>query len=127
MFDEPGETLIFTSDGDATQPRPRCEPQASQVAAVAAMPHGRLDLDGRVAASSAERECNDVLVEAGPDAVRSFLAAGLVDELIVYLAPSCWATQARADRSTAAAAAIALERAPRFDYGDCSASATSPT
>ena len=33
------------------------------------------------------RECNDVLVEAGPTLTSSFLEPGLCDELIVYLAP----------------------------------------
>ena len=31
--------------------------------------------------------CNDVLVEAGPSLCGSLLAAGMVDELVVYLAP----------------------------------------
>jgi diaminohydroxyphosphoribosylaminopyrimidine deaminase/5-amino-6-(5-phosphoribosylamino)uracil reductase len=36
----------------------------------------------------ARRELNEVHVEAGPKLNASLLAAGLVDELLVYLAPS---------------------------------------
>jgi diaminohydroxyphosphoribosylaminopyrimidine deaminase/5-amino-6-(5-phosphoribosylamino)uracil reductase len=32
-------------------------------------------------------EVNDVLVEAGPELAGALLAAGLADELVVYLAP----------------------------------------
>jgi diaminohydroxyphosphoribosylaminopyrimidine deaminase/5-amino-6-(5-phosphoribosylamino)uracil reductase len=40
-----------------------------------------------VLSALAARESNDVLVEAGPRLTGAFLQAGLVDELIVYLAP----------------------------------------
>ncbi len=33
-------------------------------------------------------ECNEVLVEAGPRLAGSFLAAGLVDEIVLYVAPT---------------------------------------
>lgn len=40
-------------------------------------------------------QCNDVLVEAGPTLAGSFLDAGLVDELIVYIAPILLGPDAR--------------------------------
>lgn len=43
----------------------------------------------------AERDCNEVLVEAGPRLAGSFIAAGLVDELIVYVAPTVLGDTAR--------------------------------
>jgi diaminohydroxyphosphoribosylaminopyrimidine deaminase/5-amino-6-(5-phosphoribosylamino)uracil reductase len=43
----------------------------------------------------AERGCNEVLVEAGPRLVGSFLAAGLWDELLVYIAPKLLGSDAR--------------------------------
>jgi diaminohydroxyphosphoribosylaminopyrimidine deaminase/5-amino-6-(5-phosphoribosylamino)uracil reductase len=46
----------------------------------------RLDLHA-VMAKLAEREVNELLVECGPRLAGSFLEAGLVDELIVYVAP----------------------------------------
>jgi diaminohydroxyphosphoribosylaminopyrimidine deaminase / 5-amino-6-(5-phosphoribosylamino)uracil reductase len=52
-----------------------------------------VDADGRLdpvvaLARLAERECNEVLVEAGARLAGSFLAAGLADEIVVYLAPT---------------------------------------
>lgn len=42
------------------------------------------------------RGCNEVLVEAGPRLVGAFLAEGLWDELLVYLAPKLLGSDARA-------------------------------
>jgi diaminohydroxyphosphoribosylaminopyrimidine deaminase/5-amino-6-(5-phosphoribosylamino)uracil reductase len=50
-------------------------------------PHGRLD-PAVALRRLAERECNEVLVEAGARLAGSFLAAGLVDELVLYVAPT---------------------------------------
>ena len=43
----------------------------------------------------AERECNNVLVEAGPKLAGAFLQAGLADELVVYVAPKLLGNMAR--------------------------------
>ena len=43
----------------------------------------------------ADRECNEVLVEAGPTLAGAFLKAGLCDELILYLAPKFLGAEAR--------------------------------
>ncbi|MBB3167042.1 bifunctional diaminohydroxyphosphoribosylaminopyrimidine deaminase/5-amino-6-(5-phosphoribosylamino)uracil reductase RibD [Simiduia aestuariiviva] len=43
----------------------------------------------------AKRECNEVLVEAGSRLAGSFMGAGLVDELIVYMAPTLLGSSAR--------------------------------
>lgn len=48
--------------------------------------HGRLDL-GQVLAALAGRGCNEVQVEAGATLAGAFVAAGLCDELLLYLAP----------------------------------------
>ncbi|MGN6228495.1 MAG: bifunctional diaminohydroxyphosphoribosylaminopyrimidine deaminase/5-amino-6-(5-phosphoribosylamino)uracil reductase RibD [Dyella sp.] len=55
-----------------------CEPVAT---------HGQ-DLDlGEVLRRLAERGCNEVHVEAGPTLGGALLAAGLADELLIYMAP----------------------------------------
>lgn len=41
------------------------------------------------------RDCNEVLVEAGPELTGAFLAAQLWDELILYLAPKLLGSEAR--------------------------------
>jgi diaminohydroxyphosphoribosylaminopyrimidine deaminase/5-amino-6-(5-phosphoribosylamino)uracil reductase len=43
----------------------------------------------------AGREINDVLVECGPRLAGAFVAAGLIDELIVYMAPTLMGSSAR--------------------------------
>jgi diaminohydroxyphosphoribosylaminopyrimidine deaminase / 5-amino-6-(5-phosphoribosylamino)uracil reductase len=43
----------------------------------------------------ARRECNEVLVEAGPALAGAFVAAGLADRLLVYLAPALMGDSAR--------------------------------
>lgn len=42
-----------------------------------------------------QRECNEVLLEAGPKLAGAFLQAGLVDELLVYMAPKLMGSAAR--------------------------------
>ena len=54
----------------------------------------RVPLDGLLAALAA-RDCNEVLVEAGPELTGAFLAAGLWDELILYQAPKLLGASAR--------------------------------
>lgn len=59
-----------------------------------------VDADGRLNPAVAlarlhERECNEVLVEAGARLAGSFLAARLVDELVLYVAPSALGDTAR--------------------------------
>ncbi len=58
------------------------------------------DGDGRVGLPAlltllAEKECNNVLVEAGAELAGAFLQAGLVDELVVYMAPKLLGSSAR--------------------------------
>lgn len=54
----------------------------------------QIDLGG-ILAELAQRECNEVLVEAGPTLIGQFLAGGLWDEAIVYLAPKFLGSSAR--------------------------------
>jgi diaminohydroxyphosphoribosylaminopyrimidine deaminase/5-amino-6-(5-phosphoribosylamino)uracil reductase len=41
------------------------------------------------------RQCNEILVESGPRLAGAFLRAGLLDELIVYMAPALLGSRAR--------------------------------
>ena len=43
----------------------------------------------------AERQCNEVLVEAGPVLAGALLQANLIDEWLIYLAPTLLGDQAR--------------------------------
>ena len=58
-------------------------------------PHkGELPL-ATIVAQLARRNCNEVLVEAGPNLAGSFIRQGLVDELIVYMAPKIMGCHSR--------------------------------
>ena len=56
--------------------------------------HGRIDLLA-VLRELARRQCNEVLVEAGATLAGSFLRRGLLDELIIYMAPKLLGSSAR--------------------------------
>ena len=43
----------------------------------------------------AQQQCNEILVESGPRLAGALLRAGLVDELIVYMAPTLLGNLAR--------------------------------
>ncbi|MDZ7782947.1 MAG: dihydrofolate reductase family protein [Halioglobus sp.] len=43
----------------------------------------------------ARRQCNEILLESGPRLAGAMLRAGLVDELIVYMAPALLGDSAR--------------------------------
>jgi len=56
---------------------------------------GQVDLRSLLQYLAADAQCNEVLVEAGPTLVSALLQAGLVDELLVYVAPSLLGSDAR--------------------------------
>ena len=81
-----------------------------------------VDADGRLDPAAAvgrlaERQCNEVLVESGPRLAGSFVAAGLADELVVYLAPTLLGGTARPAFELPQALRSLEERA-RFAYRD---------
>lgn len=55
---------------------------------------GRIDLR-QLLVELAARQCNEILVEAGAELAGAFFRQGLVDELIVYMAPKLMGSQAR--------------------------------
>jgi diaminohydroxyphosphoribosylaminopyrimidine deaminase/5-amino-6-(5-phosphoribosylamino)uracil reductase len=62
-------------------------PAALQFEPMPADSAGRIDLNATLQRLAA-LECNEVLVEAGPRLAGSFLAASLVDEIVLYVAPT---------------------------------------
>jgi diaminohydroxyphosphoribosylaminopyrimidine deaminase/5-amino-6-(5-phosphoribosylamino)uracil reductase len=86
----PGQVLLFASSLD------RAAALEAAGATVELIPAGTGGLDlGAVLDRLGELEMNEVLVEAGATLAGAFLAAGLVDELIVYLAPCLLGNQGR--------------------------------
>ena len=82
-------TLVFSSDAGAQSLAHLAEarPAALQFEPMPADAAGRIDLHATLQRLAA-LECNEVLVEAGPRLAGSFLAAGLVDEIVLYVAPT---------------------------------------
>lgn len=82
LFATGGEVLILTEDAT------RGAEYAQLGVAVEAIPaiHGRLDL-AAVIDRMGELEVNELLVEAGPTLSGELLRQGLVDELLLYVAP----------------------------------------
>lgn len=92
MLQQAGEILVFTLVEDAAQ-RARYD-QANMSILATAPRGGQVDLD-EVLECLAHRHINDVLVEAGPTLTGAWVAAGLVDELIIYMAPTLLGDQGR--------------------------------
>jgi diaminohydroxyphosphoribosylaminopyrimidine deaminase/5-amino-6-(5-phosphoribosylamino)uracil reductase len=80
-----GQALILHANG-ASERAQRLSDAGARVERIAASVAGGIEL-GAVLQRLAELEVNEVLVEAGPTLAGGFMQAGLVDELVVYLAP----------------------------------------
>jgi len=87
-----GGTLICTTSRDA-QKISMLKKAGAEVAVLAAV-QGRIDL-AECLQDLAARGCNEVLVEAGRTLNGALLQAGLIDELVLYLAPQLLGDMAR--------------------------------
>lgn len=84
MLSLPGRTLVLTVAEDLDHGVALAEAGAE----VLSLPGGVDALDlGAVLDELGRREINEVLIEAGPTLAGAALAAGVVDELVVYMAP----------------------------------------
>ena len=85
--------LIMTRDDRSPLAQP-LRAAGARIESVAVSDAGHLDLDA-VVSRLGELECNEVLVEAGPTLAGEFMRSGLVDELVVYMAPVLLGNAAR--------------------------------
>ena len=90
MLGMPGQTWVATLSDLAAAP---LQAAGAQVMVLPAA-QGRVSLP-HLLQELARREINDVLVEAGPCLNGALLQAGLIDELIIYLAPHVLGSKAR--------------------------------
>lgn len=92
MLDLPGQTLVLCIDQQPLHAA-RLEAAGARVYEVPEAA-GLVDLDAAFR-YLAEQEINEVLLETGPTLAGSALHAGLVDELVVYMAPHLMGDMAR--------------------------------
>lgn len=93
ILQSPGPVLIATSASDG--PNAELRKLNAEVLQLPSRPEGGIDLS-RLLSVLGERECNDVLIEAGPRLAGRMLSLDLADELIVYFAPKVLGSEARA-------------------------------
>jgi diaminohydroxyphosphoribosylaminopyrimidine deaminase/5-amino-6-(5-phosphoribosylamino)uracil reductase len=87
-----GHVVIFTGTAASAEKARSLSTAGARIERVAADP--RCDLQA-IASRLAAIEINDVWLESGPRLAGAMLAAGLVDELVLYLAPSLLGSDAR--------------------------------
>ena len=85
LLQPPGQALIYTASDDAAPIAALAAPHI-EVARLPANEQGKIDLAAMLA-DLARREINELHIEAGEKLNGSLLREGLVDELLIYLAP----------------------------------------
>ena len=85
LLQPPGQALIYTASDDALRIAALAAPQV-EVARLPANTQGKTELAAMLA-DLARREINELHVEAGEKLNGSLLREGLVDELLLYVAP----------------------------------------
>lgn len=102
MLQLPGPVLIATARADfSTADNASTTDSAADFSAAANCPEilpftasgSRVNLEALLR-ELARRECSEVLVEAGSELCGAFMAAGLVDQLVVYMAPKLMGSNA---------------------------------
>ena len=94
LFTAGAEIVVITAaDLDGEAARRLRERGAVLQRCVAA--DGRVDLEAALRWLAVERQCNDVLLEAGPTLAAALLNAALVDRLLLYMAPRLLGATAR--------------------------------
>jgi diaminohydroxyphosphoribosylaminopyrimidine deaminase/5-amino-6-(5-phosphoribosylamino)uracil reductase len=91
ILQTPGQALIVYTDNSADTAA--LAATGAELLALAAAGE-RVDLHA-VVAELAARQINEILVECGPRLAGAFIQQGLVDELVVYMAPTLLGSDAR--------------------------------
>ena len=94
LLQQSGPVMIATIDGQSQKQRANALVEAgAEIVFLPAVADG-VDLHALMEELS-NRDCNQVMVEAGASLAGSFIAEGLVDELVCYWAPKLFGHQAR--------------------------------
>jgi diaminohydroxyphosphoribosylaminopyrimidine deaminase/5-amino-6-(5-phosphoribosylamino)uracil reductase len=92
LLSQPGRTLVVTLAQDETR---AAALRAAGAEVVRRDDRERIDLAGVIEYLAQAEQCNELLVECGARLAGAFVAAGLVDELVVYMAPKLLGSAAR--------------------------------
>lgn len=96
IFQGPGRAVIFAQpDQGSAQNDHSNTMDIRPVPASSETGDSGVDLPSVLESLAAKDECNEVLLEAGPTLCGAFLRAGLVDELVIYIAPRIFGSDAR--------------------------------
>ncbi len=114
IFEAQRPVWIYAAADDAA----RAAPLQARGATVSVLPNARGKVDlAALMADLARREVNELHVEAGHKLNGSLLREGLVDELLLYLAPKLLGEgMGVAERPFAGAALAGLDAAPAFEF-----------
>ncbi|WNL43471.1 bifunctional diaminohydroxyphosphoribosylaminopyrimidine deaminase/5-amino-6-(5-phosphoribosylamino)uracil reductase RibD [Halomonas sp. PAMB 3264] len=92
---EPGQTLVITTDAHSEEKRQKLEAAGARIHVMPAVKAGRVSLSDMLGFLSSEYDVNEVLVETGATLAGSLLDAGLIDELQLFVAPTLLGGEAR--------------------------------
>ncbi|WP_339338894.1 bifunctional diaminohydroxyphosphoribosylaminopyrimidine deaminase/5-amino-6-(5-phosphoribosylamino)uracil reductase RibD [uncultured Oceanicoccus sp.] len=92
LLSQPGQTLIVAATENITAQQALEQAGAEVVYRPAA--NGQVDINKTMQLLS-ERQCNEVMVEAGATLAGAFVEADLVDQLNIYMAPTLMGSEAR--------------------------------
>jgi diaminohydroxyphosphoribosylaminopyrimidine deaminase / 5-amino-6-(5-phosphoribosylamino)uracil reductase len=112
LFKEPGAVLVLTTSRDPSLVEPLIAVGA-EVLPLATDETGRVELRSALELLGS-RECNEVLVEAGPRLSGRFVELGLANELLIYSAPVVLGGEARSMFTTEKLEALSARWAFEF-------------
>ena len=93
ILQQPGPILLVHNGDPANKPGLTGWPVQVELLALPGK-EGRIDLEALLR-ELAKRQCNEVMVEAGAELSGSFLRRGLLDEIVIYMAPKLLGNKSR--------------------------------
>ncbi len=117
--DDRSQVVVFTSTTNRQTLEARTFASHCSVSSVETTDSGRLDLKA-VVEQLVQRQCNELLVEAGPGLAGAFVEAGLVDELWIYQAGKLLGNRAMAafQLPTGADSYTSIDEVSEWKYRD---------
>lgn len=94
MLSLPGSTLVATAQPDNQPSAIALSASGAQVLSLPGV-DGRVDLSALLSWLAQHAQCNELLIECGATLAGSVLSEGLVDELVLYMAPTLLGSSAR--------------------------------